>query len=150
MEQEFLSTHWGAKHSPNGLPGKNTCSAPFPEATRRFVDFDGFFSSLQGDSAISWPLLCKKCKRKLLSKWMRYIVGGFKYVLFSSLFGEKIPIWLIYFSNGLKQKPPTRWDTVYEMMKVEGLSIRAMEDDRKALQYDKLQWILMASQHTTP
>ena len=41
----------------------------------------------------------------------RRLGGGFKYVLCSSLFGEMIPIWRAYVSNGLVQ-PPTRIDSL--------------------------------------
>ena len=51
------------------------------------------------------PVFSKTCFAKTKEKSL-YIGGGFKYVLFSPLFGEDFQFWLIFFKNRLK--PPTR------------------------------------------
>ena len=78
-----------------------------------FLDAGGFYKNMFHDHVHSpWVFVCEIVA--LMSMFQMgwntqrhtFPVGGFKYFLFSSLFGEDFQFWLI-FSDGLK--PPTRF-----------------------------------------
>ena len=83
-----------------------------------------YWPALQREELGNWSEGFEKCTSET---YQTFLSGDFKQLLFSSLFGEMIPI-DPYFSNGLK--PPTRFD-------LPSLKLTAKAPENGWLEYDR-------------